>query len=624
MRIKLNNIITGDCLEELKKLESNSVDSVVTDPPYGLGFMDKSWDTFDKNQFGKAGEEVVNDLKVKKNFKIFPRYCSDGLYDFTKSWAIECLRVLKPGGYLLSFSGTRTYHKICMGIEDAGFEIRDMISWLYGSGFPKSHNVGKAVDKLLGNEREIIGNKKGQGNIPNDRGNWGLKSNSDVVVDKGHTAWGGWGTALKPACEPIVVARKPLIEKTVAANVLKYGTGGINIDACRIETKGEKVDIHHTKGASMFNKGDYKEINRFKSTQGRFPANIILDEEAGRMLDEQSGISKSSDAIRNNNNNLKNYTCYGNFKDIKTKGFKDKGGASRFFKNIKNEKVYICSLCNNTYTKEVKKECLNINVNNVEKNLETTQVIKENIVQQNAMLNLNKKLDQIVKCVGNLCQKCATSIVQDIVKIKNLDSKKEELKVIQDFIGNYKKCILIQNLVDYVEKWDNIDTTQTTQNLLKLFGYVNRVIINYTQEIEKSEPKRFLYQAKASKSERNKGLDNIQEKRKAGAEFRPNHMEKALKGEDGNPFGRWGEIKNIHPTVKPVKLMEYLIRLVTKPGGTVLDPFTGSGTTGVASINLGYSFVGIEREKEYVKIASARIDSALKDMEEKDKQKRLL
>ena len=154
----LNKVICGDCLEVMKEMPDNCVDSIVTDPPYGLGFMGKQWDTFDSSQFGKAGEEGENDLKVKKNFNILPRYNTDGLYDFTKDWATECLRVLKPGGYILSFAGSRTYHKICMGIEDAGFEIRDQIMWLYGSGFPKSHNIGKAVDKLQGNERELIGN----------------------------------------------------------------------------------------------------------------------------------------------------------------------------------------------------------------------------------------------------------------------------------------------------------------------------------------------------------------------------------------------------------------------------------------------------------------------------------
>jgi len=197
-----NKIILGDCLEKLKELEDNSVDSIVTDPPYELGFMGKSWD-------------------------------STGIANNVDMWK-ECLRVLKPGAYLLAFSGTRTYHRMAVAIEDAGFELRDMIEWVYGSGFPKSWNIGKAVDKLQGNERKVVGTKKGQGNIPNDRGNWGLKPNEDVVMDKGTSEWEGWGTALKPAHEPICMARKPLSEKTVAENCLKWGTGGINIDESRV------------------------------------------------------------------------------------------------------------------------------------------------------------------------------------------------------------------------------------------------------------------------------------------------------------------------------------------------------------------------------------------------------
>jgi hypothetical protein len=150
-------LLLGDCLDKLKELDDNSVDSIVTDPPYGLGFMGKAWDTFDKSQFGKQGEEGENDLKNKKGFKILPRYNTDGLYDFAKAWASECLRVLKPGGHLLSFAGSRTYHKICMGIEDAGFEIRDQIMWIYGTGFPKSMNISKMIDKSKGVERGVVG-----------------------------------------------------------------------------------------------------------------------------------------------------------------------------------------------------------------------------------------------------------------------------------------------------------------------------------------------------------------------------------------------------------------------------------------------------------------------------------
>jgi DNA modification methylase len=193
-------LLLGDCLEVLKPLPENSVDAVVTDPPYGLSFMGKKWD-YD-----------VPSVEIWK----------------------ECLRVLKPGGHLLSFAGTRTHHRICSAIEDAGFEIRDMIAWVYGSGFPKSLNIGKAVDKLQGNKRKSLGITKGVGNNNTESMNSGVSKSSEFnheyELTKGTSEWEGWGTALKPALEPITVARKPLSEKSVAENCLKWGTGGINID----------------------------------------------------------------------------------------------------------------------------------------------------------------------------------------------------------------------------------------------------------------------------------------------------------------------------------------------------------------------------------------------------------
>jgi len=251
-------LILGDSVDKLKELDDNSIDSIVTDPPYGLSFMGKKWD------YDVPSQEIFE----------------------------ECLRVLKPGGHLLSFAGSRTYHRMAVRIEDAGFEIRDQIMWVYGSGFPKSMNIGHKIDEYQ-----------------------------------------GWGTALKPAHEPIVMARKPLSEKTVVDNVLEWGTGGINIDESRIgmtEEDLQKTDrvgtIDKTKYDGIYGsygKGEYK-----PNTQGRFPANIIFDEEAGKILDEQSGISKSEGGNKPVGGNYKlsaNRTQqpYFNYGDV--------GGASRFF-----------------------------------------------------------------------------------------------------------------------------------------------------------------------------------------------------------------------------------------------------------------------------------------------------
>ena len=298
-------LLQGDCLDKLKELEDNSVDSVVTDPPYEIGFMGKGWD-------------------------------DSGIANNPELWK-EVLRVLKPGGHLLSFSHSRTYHRQAVAVEDAGFEIRDQILWIYGSGFPKSHNIGKAVDKLQGNEREVVGETKGKGyssmqekNL--EQGNRpyvdGLPyEKADRTLTKGNSDWEGWGTALKPAHEPIVMARKPLSEKTVAQNVLEWGTGGINIDGCRIGTD-EDTSRKPTSTQNSITYGKSKMMGGNGHSEGRFPANIIFDEEAGKILDEQSGVSKSS--VRKGGKGGSGI-YEGGFGDGATGGFTDTGGASRFF-----------------------------------------------------------------------------------------------------------------------------------------------------------------------------------------------------------------------------------------------------------------------------------------------------
>ena len=382
----------GDCIEILRTLPDNSVDSIVTDPPYGIGFMNKEWDNPQKHKEliereAKRSQERFEEGKspAKGGFSkgVQPGLAIGGakegrwFQEWCEIWGAECYRVLKPGGHLLSFSAPRTYHRMATAFEEVGFQVRDQIMWVFGSGFPKSHNIGKAIDKM---------------GIDND--------------------WEGWGTALKPAHEPICMARKPLSEKSIAENVLKHGTGGINIDGSRIEMK-DKENINFDRprlregsfeesynGDWSFKDPNIKEYNE----AGRFPANIMFDEEAGKLLDEQSGISIT--------------------------------GASK----------------------------------------------------------PKQKYDG-----GNLGG------------------------------GNAVK--------DYPSS--------------------------------KGGASRFFYCPKVSKKERGDG--------------------------------------NVHPTVKPIKLMEYLITLVTPQGGVVLEPFMGSGSTGIAAKNLGMSFIGIEKEQEYFDIAKQRI-----------------
>jgi site-specific DNA-methyltransferase (adenine-specific) len=417
----------GDCLEVLKTIPDNSVDSVVVDPPYHLTSIVK--------RFGKEGSapaQFGTDGAYARASKGFMGKEWDGgdIAFRTEVWS-ECLRVLKPGGHLLSFSHSRTYHRMAVAIEDAGFEIRDSIMWIYGSGFPKSHNIGKKL-----NDYE------------------------------------GWGTALKPAHEPICMARKPLSEKSIAENVLKWGTGGINIDGCRIEfentpnaatnPKFRKENNYKMPEPGQESNGSVKFTSSKNEydTSGRFPANIILDEEAGKLLDEQSGIKQSQKRKAEYNKPTEHTNTYtpkaSDYRDDNT--YDDKGGASRFF------------YCPKTSKKE-----------------------------RNAGID-NKITNESVK-----------------------------------FVKGGLKC-------EICNKW------------------------------------------------KNSGSPCICDE--------PQFVEQPFNGTPNN---------NTHPTVKPIKLMEYLIKLVTPKGGVVMDCFMGSGSTGIAAKNLGFSFIGIEREQEYFDIAQQRI-----------------
>ena len=251
------HVIHGNSLNELPYLEDCSVDAIVTDPPYELGFMNKKWD-------------------------------ASGIAYNVNIWA-HCLRVLKPGGHLLAFGGTRTYHRMACAIEDAGFEIRDSINWIYGSGFPKSLDVSKAIDKAAGAEREIIGERKLGGNAAQSTkekgGTYASNTNSVGVepISVPITApatdaakqWEGWGTALKPAHEPIVLARKPF-EDTVANNVLAHGTGALNIDKTRIGDGGQGTWASPRGGIWKTDPDQKAEL--LSSTVGRWPANVIIDD----------------------------------------------------------------------------------------------------------------------------------------------------------------------------------------------------------------------------------------------------------------------------------------------------------------------------------------------------------
>jgi site-specific DNA-methyltransferase (adenine-specific) len=419
----------GDCREVMATLDAESVDAVVCDPPYGLSFMGKGWD------HGVPGEEF---------------------------WT-QALRVAKPGAHLLAFGGTRTYHRLACAIEDAGWEIRDCVMWVYGSGFPKSHDVSKAIDKAAGAEREkrwkavtaksSVGTLEPRPWLDEARKNGGCFVDGDAPATDAARQWSGWGTALKPAWEPIIVARKPLVG-TVAESVLTHGTGGINVDGCRVGTE-RVVSLKGLGQNANMNDDNWKGIGSRPAptvSAGRWPANLIHDgsEEVVGLFPATAGARAAASGPRLRGGNTSN--SRGRFSglpaDEEPAFYADSGSAARFF-----------------------------------------------------------------------------------------------------------------------------------------------------------------YCAKASKADRDEGCEGLDER------LTMRYGEKAQGPLPQQTPSKPVPQRNHHPTVKPTALMRYLCRLVTPPGGVVLDPFTGSGSTGKAAISEGFDFVGIEREAEYVEIARARIAAAVLPLE---------
>jgi site-specific DNA-methyltransferase (adenine-specific) len=424
-------ILFGDCKEKLKELDDDSIDAAVTDPPYELGFMGKKWD-------------------------------ASGIAYNVELWK-ECLRVLKPGGHLLSFGGTRTYHRMAVAIEDAGFEIRDMLEWIYASGFPKSQNVGKAFDKKMGNERDKVGEDN---NFGVSKAEQGKNAFGDYEgkwhITKGNSQWEGFGTALKPAHEPIVLARKPLSEKTIVENCIKHGAGALDIDGCRIPTS-KKDQNYISERIGGFNNtqsiggiyGDGKVVDRKKiydGSQDRFPANLLVTDDA-----LNDGVMTKSGKVGMTQHGSGSNKVYGKYKNSKQSytvdGVSDSGSKSRYF---------------------------------------------------------------------------------------------------------------------------DIDVWGENHGLIQC--------------------------PKASKSERNAGCEGLEKKLPVGGADKWTEQDRR-KGDGITAQPR----SNHHPTVKPIHLISWLIRLVSKDGDTVLDPFMGSGTTGVACKQLNRNFIGIESNEEYIKIAEKRI-----------------
>jgi DNA modification methylase len=299
----MTTIHVGDCREVMATLEPESIDAIVCDPPYGLEFMGKEWDklgaVIEHPDDGEGPWGRTNRVRYGSSAK--------SMQSWHESWAIEAYRVLKPGGHLLAFGGTRTVHRLACAIEDAGFEIRDQVVWMYGSGFPKSLDVSKAIDKAAGAEREVVAKYARPDGTDRDYTDWSINSGEwkdgsgfdpskrDITAPATPDAerWQGWGTALKPAHEPVVVARKPLGERTVARNVLTHGTGALNVDGCRIGTDAVGARSSNTDGIARRSLAFGMSEFDGNPTLGRWPANVVLDEDAAAMLDAQSGERSS-------------------------------------------------------------------------------------------------------------------------------------------------------------------------------------------------------------------------------------------------------------------------------------------------------------------------------------------
>ena len=586
IQLKGATVYAGNNLDILPTLPDNSVDSIVTDPPYELGFMGKKWDN----------SRIAYSVELWK----------------------ECLRVLKPGGHLLSFGGTRTWHRVAVAIEDAGFEVRDSMAWLYGSGFPKSHNVANAIDKKMGESNRGHAISSGNRFHPTTgearpNGEKLEKYQSRRPESKG---WEGWGTALKPAFEPIVVARKPLIG-TVAENVLTHGTGGLNIDGSRIGI--ETITTTNGKGFAGSFEGGTND-NGGSTHTGRWPSNVLLDDYTAGLVDKQSGVLKSG--MMKAGQKTKGYDgpSMGKFQpgQTLTDTYGDSGGASRFFYVADTHKQGIISVCENTPASIVANY------------FKTIRAIIESSAQTSVEDLPSEPLAQIVRSAGILCDLCATSIAHDLVALKSLATNEATSTHFQRYISDCVNSTLNQSLASLVGEWVNTDTIPTTTSFGKLFGCVllatdeNTRLVNLESDNDLIP---FLYQAKASKRDRNEGLDALEGK-EIGAKGNGLARTCSTCGSsvlDGcdcpdrtfvNP-----ERKNFHPTVKPTDLMRYLIKLVTPPNGVVLDPFTGSGSTGKAAILEGFEFIGIELTEEYLPIIEGRLKWAIEQASKKEEEK---
>jgi site-specific DNA-methyltransferase (adenine-specific) len=649
-----SRILRGDCLAQLRKLPANSVDSMVTDPPAGISFMGKAWDHH------KGGR--------------------DAWVAWMRDVMVEALRVLKPGAHAFVWAMPRTAHWTALACEDAGFEIREKHYHLFGSGFPKSLDVSKAIDKAAGKKRRVVGLKPDPRYLSPRNSGFGREANGNTLSGHGsdHPAaqltapatqaakqWAGWGTATKPAAEEWLLVRKPLSERNVARNVLRHGTGAINIDASRVAGMVPQV----TQGVNSAGHG-YKVAKTSQPSQpsqlGRWPANLVLSPEAARELDAQSGTLHGRG---NKSRGQSQGAMFGNA--VSEYGAKytraDSGGASRFFKTFtpgaedairaacyaQSADLIPSNHAAGSARKSAQEKPRLGRVGNGRNNglsafsagssSRTTQAISQNeepsAAHANAVCSSSMLRNaRLASYVERLCAKCVTTTVRAAVKTKRLPRK--VLPRGRASTLALKRQILSHALASFAGSQASTAIISTIQGPKKSCGCASTVtgIITTLERSEQSfasdlsaskfpaipgndlfHGARFAYIPKPSRRERNAGCEGLP-KREVNAKARnkgnligskwiidPRHPKGGYEAAQTEPRG------NAHPTVKPLKLMRYLITMITPPGGCVLDPFAGSGSTLVAAKAAGFRFVGIEREREYVAICRARVRAARPD-----------
>lgn len=545
----------GDCLAVLADLPDNSVDAVVTDPPYELGFMGKAWD-------------------------------STGVAYDAGMWA-QVLRVLKPGGHLLAFGGSRTYHRMACAIEDAGFEIRDQIMWIYGSGFPKSLNVAMSIDKAERGHPQGGSDpkKRGSGVIPQRNvfmqggGNGGSVTGltdqyGEYEVTSGEAKdWDGWGTALKPAHEPICMARKPL-QGTVAQNALKWGTGAVNVDECRVEG-------------------------------GRFPANVIHDgsDEVTGMFPTVKTRGNTGDSVGTSGTGFVGGMNKSGVEYTHDDGVS--GSAARFFycAQFSSGELLFCR------AKAIMMAWNPELANTVD---------SDTILPDDLVVSVLNDAVTVATHGGKLLSECAVpTMIVTPSALKHLAETLITTILISEseHSPGLSQGVLMQNgcLVSTATTRKQTDITTITISLPTSDGFAEGVMFvimprNTEHGVKDSRSKAF-YCAKPSRAERDLGCEELPDIVSGMSNGAQMHGDGYDKGQDIG-LNRVIARKNHHPTVKPVALMEYLVRLVTRDGATVLDPFMGSGTTGIACARTGRDFIGIEIDPDYLALAERRIAKA--------------